>query len=98
LALRQAAFTTAQEKQQLVARLMDEKNRRGLTFQQIASHLQLTNLYVAQILLNQVQEIAIFVHEMDTEKVSATTEYMAGSTQSRDSGQPPKNSAVHQAR
>jgi cyanate lyase len=42
------------ERQQLVSRLLDAKHQSGLSFQDIASRLDYTNLYVAQLLLNQV--------------------------------------------
>ena len=43
------------KKAELVSRLLKAKESTGLTFDQIADHLGLTNIYTSQLFMNQAQ-------------------------------------------
>ena len=48
-------ISKAVQKEQLVERLLDAKAKSGLTFDQIAEKLGVTNAYTAQLFMNQAQ-------------------------------------------
>jgi cyanate lyase len=50
-----SGVSKAIQKEQLVERLLDAKAKSGLTFDQIAEKIGLTNAYTAQLFMNQAQ-------------------------------------------
>ena len=50
-----SGLSKALQKEQLVERLLDAKAKSGLTFDQIAEKLGVTNAYTAQLFMNQAQ-------------------------------------------